>query len=535
MKTIWKLANGLSILLVVLLAACDAPMPTPTNLPATSTPITPTATVTVTPIPPTPTATPTITPSPTTTSTPTPTATPTVLKPARLTFEHPMMLQPTTTIRDRITPWQFPFDASDEAATNQLIVPRRATPTQFTRAQAEQDVRFFFNLLKHGYAGYGVFGGSDAFGRAENSALQELARETSHSPTRLGIILRNSLTFIQDCHLNIDGKNLFKDSGYFYYDRFNFFQEGERFYYWGANGKTFVEAINGKPPREYMKLSLNKEGDPVYHFGLIATSYPGELTWDTVTADGKRQKQTGLWDRSPLMNDRTTFARYQEQDISVVVSRSFSGDTSALRKFEQDAENLRIEPMVIVDLRGNSGGLVSVPAQWITGLTWRTPAFPFVRAEIESRTVTAGKINNFSDLVNFQNALHDWDTGKKQPGWSNIQVPQPAPFQWHQLMIVLMDNQTASAGEVMIGYLRQFQHVVLVGENSTGCITFGDVSQYTLPNSNLSVRFGSELFIPPDLAEFEGKGYAPDLWAPSNRALEYTIAAIKKGWLKPPP
>jgi hypothetical protein len=56
-----------------------------------------------------------------------------------------------------------------------------------------------------------------------------------------------------------------------------------------------------------------------------------------------------------------------------------------------------------------------------------------------------------------------------------------------------------------------------------------------LPNSKLNVSFGSELFIMPDLTEFEGKGFAPDLWVPSSKALSHAIAAIKKGWLKPPP
>ncbi|MBI5305313.1 MAG: hypothetical protein HY868_24490 [Chloroflexi bacterium] len=526
------------LLSAALLSACDALIATPTPIPPTATPVTPTPTATAT-ITPTPTATATITPTPTATATPTPTATPTVAQAKPLTFAHPVTVLPTQVLRASIAPRQFVADSADELAANQLIAPRGATPSAITRTQAEQDTRFFFRLLKHGYAGYGVFGAEGNFERAENATLQTIARETTLTPTRLASALRDSLSFIQDCHFNIGGDSLFKDADYFYFDGIHFFKEGERYYYWGASGKTFVTAVNGKAPGEFIKLSLAPNGDPVYQLGVTATQYPSELVLDGVAADGKVQRQRALWSRSPRIGDHTTFARYLEQDVSVVVSRSFSDATDALRKFREDAENLRIEPIVVLDLRGNTGGLVSVPGDWINGLTWRVPAFPFVRTEIESRTVLAGKINMLAtrtfDANELQLLFKDWDSGKATRRWSDIRVPEFAPFRWHQLMVVLIDGETASAGEVMVGYLRQFEHVVIVGENSAGCITYGDVSRYVLPNSNLSVSFGSELFVMPDLTEFEGKGFAPDLWVPSNKALPYAIAAIKKGWLKPPP
>lgn len=530
------------LLLVVALVACQASPPTITPIPATATPIPPTATATVTPTATataTPTATPTITPSPTASATPRPTATPTVLTVSRLTFNHPATVMPTAAIRDRIVPWQFPLDASDEASLTQLIAISRASPPQITRAQAEEDTRTFFSLLKHGYAGYGAFGASGEFAHAENTILQTLAREQTITPARLAETIRASITFVNDCHLSVGGQSLFQDPGYFYYDRINFFKEGDRFYFFGAGGKTFVETVNGRPPHEYMKLALSSEGDPVYHLGTVAAKYPGALSLDTLTANGKRARVDATWDRSSRVSDRQVFRRYLEGEVTIVSIRSFSDDPDALRKFHQDAENLRIEALVVVDLRGNSGGLISIPAQWITGLTWRTPAFPFIRTEIESRTAIAGKINLNAgrdlNAAQVQTLLRDWENGKRQPRWSNILVPELVPFRWHQLMVVLMDNQTASAGEVMLGYLRQFEHVVFIGENSAGCITYGDVSSYTLPHSNLPIRFGSELFITPDLTHFEGKGFAPDLWMPSNKALPAALAAIKRGWLKSPP
>jgi len=532
-----RLKSFLCILVLSLaLAACDTatPAPTATLAPPTETPV-PTETFTPTPAP-TATNTATATPTPSRTPTITPTATPTALAVSRLFFAHPINVLPEQTLLARIKPWQYLADPADEIPVAQMISPRRTPTIRLTRAQAEDDARYFFRLLKHGYGGYGMFNQGARIEQAQVAILQEIARNDSLSSGLLASIIQKNLAFIQDCHLNVGEEDFFNTTDYYYSEQYNFFKEGERFWFWGARGKTYVEAVGGKNPNEFIQRVINRDGDPVYQLSIASYTPPPTLTLDTLSADGARQKEFFAWIKSAPLTDRTVFASSLEQGAPVIVSRSFSQDPDALRKFQLDAESRRMDPVLILDIRRNSGGSIGVPRVWANNLLGRTPPLPFIATELETRTGLAGKVNytyTTTTPIQLDAIFKDWNIGANQRRWSLVRVPDYPLIKWHQLIVVLMDNDTASAGELMIGYLRQVENVVFIGENSAGCLTVGAVSLYYLPNSGLPVRFGSELFLLPNLAEFESKGFAPDLWVPSSKALEYALAAIKKGWLQP--
>ena len=87
-----------------------------------------------------------------------------------------------------------------------------------------------------------------------------------------------------------------------------------------------------------------------------------------------------------------------------------------------------------------------------------------------------------------------------------------------------------SAGEGLLSYLyRQVENVVFVGENSGGAVTFGQVSTHQLPHSKLRIVLPIKLNAMLDLEWREERGYLPDLWIPAVDALNYAVAAARKG------
>jgi C-terminal processing protease CtpA/Prc len=131
--------------------------------------------------------------------------------------------------------------------------------------------------------------------------------------------------------------------------------------------------------------------------------------------------------------------------------------------------------------------------------------------------------------------MQDIDRGARKRSWTALAIPAFSAIRNpHQLVVVLTDGRIASSGEAFLGYLRQLENVVFVGENSSGCGVFGELGQYTLPNSGITIRLGNKLFLPTDLTNTEGKGFMPDLWVPASQASPSALAAIQKGWLKPP-
>lgn len=81
--------------------------------------------------------------------------------------------------------------------------------------------------------------------------------------------------------------------------------------------------------------------------------------------------------------------------------------------------------------------------------------------------------------------------------------------------------------------ISQAENVVVVGENSMGALTFGNISMHQLPHSKLTVWLPINFNLFTDLDIREEAGLAPDLWVPAEDAVNYAVAAIRNGIITP--
>jgi hypothetical protein len=77
--------------------------------------------------------------------------------------------------------------------------------------------------------------------------------------------------------------------------------------------------------------------------------------------------------------------------------------------------------------------------------------------------------------------------------------------------------------------LSQAENVVVVGENSMGCLTFGNAGAHQLPHSKLTVGLPINFGLYLDKEFREEEGLMPDLWVPAEDAVNYAVAAIRQG------
>jgi hypothetical protein len=96
-------------------------------------------------------------------------------------------------------------------------------------------------------------------------------------------------------------------------------------------------------------------------------------------------------------------------------------------------------------------------------------------------------------------------------------------------LIVIVNGEVGSAGEGFIMRLSRLENVVVVGENSSGTLTFGNVSFHQLPHSKLLVSLPININIFMDLEFREERGIFPDLWVPAADALNNAVAAARRG------
>ena len=64
--------------------------------------------------------------------------------------------------------------------------------------------------------------------------------------------------------------------------------------------------------------------------------------------------------------------------------------------------------------------------------------------------------------------------------------------------------------------LSKTNQIKVVGENTTGCITYGNVIHYWLPNSGIRIDMSSSKYaysVKGKDVDLEGKGFYPDYWS----------------------
>ncbi|MCP5098378.1 MAG: hypothetical protein GY943_22745 [Chloroflexi bacterium] len=513
-------------------------------LPTATMGLQPTATLAETAVP---------TTTPTVMATAVPTATPTpvtiVQEIIPLQFEHLLFPESPERIEEEIRSWMHDPMVSQQRPVEELVLSVSGGKPVLTGAEAEDDIRYLFSILRASYSGYGYFNQNGQFDRAQVQLLAWVEDQTMVD--RLSLIQEfvSRLAFIHDCHfsITIDSANSFRlcqHQTYRYWDGMDFIEENGRFLTIHEGKLWELTAVNQQPPHEFLKLSLNAKGEPVYRLGMLSRERPDPFVMTLVSSGGELIEMSEGW-KTAVYGVNTSIA-YQlgesETGIPIVTSRTFGRHESDLEQFVADADSLRDHPILIIDIRGNGGGNDGWAHDWVTTYVQQEPQYPFVGAVLQTITVLQGKINIIDQYglaeewkVNFQTDLQKTIAGEIPQMWHfGVTDTEIGLLDASNLVIVLMDSGSASSAESFVGFLRQLPHVVFIGENTAGTGTFGEIMIFSLPHTGVQVVFGHKLFLQPDLAPFEEVGYQPDLWVPADKALDYALQAIEAGWIQPP-
>jgi hypothetical protein len=418
--------------------------------------------------------------------------------------------------------------------------PRRRISAQ----QAAQDVERLFYLFSHGYSGYAFFNQEGAFAQAKARILEEIGSRGTWSTQDLARLLYERLGFITDCHLTI-GDYQYADHVDFWYDTQLELRPGIDGYEVEVQGDRYeVVSVNRQDPETYLFPSLNAQGEAVYRLGTLSMIEPEPLLLLAARDGEQRELEIALQRSNFYYFSDDLFREDNLGGIPVLRVRGF-GDVAQdeLRRFVETARAHKDEPVIVVDVRGNGGGNEKWPVQWLQGLTGRRAESVFIVSELHSKTTMAGRANMFAyyhdlypDIDAFRQdeewttaAAQAYEDGTRQPGWTGPRYPQIPLIPNDTTVIIVMNGLVASAGEGFIMRASQAENVVLVGENSMGALTFGNISYHLLPHSRLRVRLPINFNLYLDMESREGQGISPDLWVPAADAVNYAVAAVRAG------
>lgn len=442
---------------------------------------------------------------------------------------------------------RFQYVPDDDALPKEAlsIDVNAKPPRKISVEEAADDVERLFYLLSHGWCGYGYFRTLGDFDEAKEGILGKLNDKSQWSPDDLSRLVHEHLSFIHDCHLNVGDRQYCSHQDFWYDTRFELWKTRGEYYFSSDNAEYRVVSVNGEPPEGFMFPSLNAQGDPIYRLGLLSDSAPGPLVL-TAQSDREQNQFEVKLARSDFYS-KDKFGEERIGGIPVLRARSFSDYyADELEQFLQAAHKYKGEPYLIIDIRGNPGGNDGWPKRWIARFTGRGPSLKHILTELIGKTTMMGRANLFEQMLAtypekdapwIQNEISHYraraDAIEEQsmvPHWSPPIFPETRLIPNETTLIVVADRNVGSAGEGLLSYLfRQVENVVLVGENSSGAVTFGQVSSHQLPHSKLRVSLPIKLNAMLDLEWREERGYFPDLWIPPVDALNYAVAAARKG------
>lgn len=431
----------------------------------------------------------------------------------------------------------FTSESGEPALTDEearMLATEREEVETITKEQAIEDADLYFRAFKDFYAMY-YYLGEDKFLAARDSVMEKLNALEYGATINVKSFLRDILTpptdtFITDLHFP-HGTRDYVQYYYYYVSGLFFHEDTDGYYFKNGDDKWYVVGIDGGGDiADYIKLTISPEGELVYGIGykfILKDETPKPayivlkngnvelnyaISWTLSDTKGGR-----LWE-----NLTDPFSTSVEDGYNVIrISLLRTGDP-CFEEFVETGKELKGENYIILDYRGNGGGNDIYTYSWLENYIDYPFGFWFLNYfRVDSPLVFYSCYGTENDASGMKRTVSEWK--HYEDGW--IRENDNTVF-W------LTDNQCGSSGDASI-YLAQHQEsMIVIGTHTAGCCGIGGWVDCFLPNSGIFFG-GAQEFQIHDGKNAQCVGFDPDIWVPSEYALELTIKMCEYYGLEP--
>ncbi|MDR2182653.1 MAG: hypothetical protein LBE55_00605 [Clostridiales bacterium] len=408
-------------------------------------------------------------------------------------------------------------------------------PEYFPVEYAARDAWVLFNALRHVYGGYVYFGGDDVFSAMLGDITTEffLLGEEMITADSFARILHSHLNqVVIDNHFWIGDLRMGLNLSYFhrrgiYYDKT---ENGFR----NRATDLYLLEIEGHDIGEAMRLHANGDGELFYRPVFLLDSSMIAARAYFMYEDGRRENRIFINEGAPRRKqlELPTLQHIDGVPVLTVMAMGFDGHENAAgiahaEPFMAYARQLRDEPVVIVDIRDNTGGNGLLPVRWLHVLT--DEIVPSNYVWLSARPYSSADFD-FNPNNSHQNPPNSWRTyADVGPFGENYTIFNTAPRRIvprEQLLILLTNRGTGSAAEDIVDRAFNIENTLIIGTATGGVLAFdATYSPVNLPNTGMPFGLGRALMLWPDGHFAEGVGIAPDIWV-SGDALAAALALI---------
>lgn len=455
--------------------------------------------------------------------------------------------QLTTELKSNFENYLYQYDNFDDELpvlfSSDCDNPSKNIP-HILKSEALEDIEYLFSLLKYGYSGYEYFGGDQKFNSAKENIIWSIieSKDDTICTNNLLDIIYSEIKFIQDSHFTIGKYTLCDYMKYFGSRKFSFYENDNGFYTYIDDDIFYLTQINGNDPTEYMKLSLDENGDLVYNIGTLSNTSDVSIPITLLLKSTMRVKEEtlSLFEYKPLYKEETNSYDYYEIDgipvLDVNCLCRVTPEDNTIEDFINDSKRMRNKDKLIIDLRNNNGGSMVNVEEWYKGFTGIKLKKDIIQSGLYTNTSISLAKHKFETKKNESDEvkdkcleiISDYENQSYFPGWSNIKYEDFKPPENNVKIFILLDKSTASASEFFTYYLRKLDNVTLVGTNTNGCVLTGNCNSAYLTHSKIPLHISHKIYMSKELNSIEGVGLFPDLWVKPDQALDRVIKYIKK-------
>ena len=419
----------------------------------------------------------------------------------------------------------------------QMLLKEKNRVRSVTKEQAMEDAEYLWKAFASAYGGYYYFG-DETFKNAHQQVLSDIRNSKGNTITydQFESFLFRAYGFMKDEHIRFYRD---KPRHVTYYVKGLFVREDTKGFYRLIDGeKWYLQAVDKGDISDYLQITIADTGELVYGFyHRFLSDNDSAMPKNLTLVSGEKTKNLSLkWTKSGAIGWEqcdTAGRYYATENIdghNVVKIRAFGyfdGEThkvEELEKYMETGNTLYGQDYVIVDSRSNGGGSTKCPLVWMNRFLGDREANMqhSVRNRLESSNVdfrVLSRLNEYVDKQDFPETV----ISQKQTEYPReriISFAEQTPNE-HPLF-VLTDYLSGSAGEGIITQYRTVENVLIIGTNTGGCMFSNVHIRIYLPNTGYNIGFGQHAKL-EDFVNREGYGYDPDIWVPSEYALELTL------------
>ncbi len=414
-----------------------------------------------------------------------------------------------------------------------------------------EDLDSYIYLLESSYAGY-----EDALSRGMNvKEIKNQFQSKYNKEEKIKIedfylaLYSAFLPYVQDSHANLTyngNYNAFIEKYQLFFSDVFVQKKDSSYYVLAGNQKKIPADAKFNDDKKYL-FYYPAKGRDLYRIGCIQTENN-----DSICIKFDNQKFTLPVKRVESVDEPCLyFVRSTDKTAYIKYNRcDFENDTelSYQHEFSNSAKDYKDKDFLIVDLRGNYGGDNYYLMKFLAELynqkfelndlpsAGSRDIYSYANIQAFRYLIYALTDVNNPEIKNILKDLSKYEKKiKKKPqkiiesqNQKSVSLDNP---EFKGKIILLTDKNVASSGEDFVLYsdLIFENKVIQIGQNTSGCLFYGNICDYYLPNSGIKCRLSLSdySFGAKENKRFhgEGNGLYPDYWS-TNEDLNDSILFV---------